>query len=799
MKKAFSLAFILILFLIGFGNIASAQTVLKGKISGTLYNQPIPFPHLISQPSGIHYLGDKEGAFEIREKDSIASLTIKAPLHRTMIYQVFNDSIDDLNIRMIQNSIIPPGSKTEAGFQELLEAIFRNTLKLNPLKSIPYSQKTYSKFHLGVQNLQQTKYLVNRIGRIGGFRLPDFGKDHHLFLAESFSRKDLLGRNHQQEEILAAAVTGIGDPSLFTLNSLADPSGMFENYYRILSKHYPNPIAGNPFKRYFFYPSDTIYLGEDTLNIVVFHPKAGKRVGKLKGYLVVNISGKRVERIVAGPALESKLRLVHAEEYVFQKGALFPLEQKTDFFITRIGMISGVKGSLRSYFQQPLEPISSSRSFYDEVVLEYPDSITKDQEAWQDLRMEKFTEKDEATLEFYDSLGRIESLENLATFGERIYYGKVPFKWVDLDMNRIINFNLYEDIRLGFGLHTNHRFSRYIKLGGFGGYGFGDEQAKYGGDFSFFPGGTPLWEIKILAERDLREAGSTSYERDKRMFNTERLRAYQLSIFDMVDRFNIGTGGRISKYLSGWISYQRSVEDPQYRYSFRDQNIDQYEYSELGIQFRLGYGEQYIQSVWDRISIKKPYPIFWAKLTFGNDWFGGEYSFFKWESKLEYVERFLGYGKSHFRLVFNYTPDVLPYGKLFNGHGGFREFSIVIHNAFETMRYNEFLSDQMFAIFYSHNFGPISIKFLNHFPTLEMSHNIGFGNLRNKEVHDGIDFETMEKGYFESGLFINDLIIFRNLGLKTGIGAGFFYRYGPYGFSDPLDNLVFKLALNFGV
>lgn len=778
---------------------ASSQSLVQGKISGTLYSQPVPFPHIKALPSGIDYLGDKDGNFEIREAGQIESLVIRVPLHRTLTYSVMGDSITELQIRLVQNAVLPIQKKTEKRLETRLAGIFENTRLHDPDRSKGYSQYLYNKFHIGVENLDQTKYLINRIGRIGNFRLPEFSKPHHLFLAESYSRKDFLKQNNQQEVIETAQITGIADPSLFTLNSLANPVGLFQNYVRILNKDYPNPIAGNPFKRYFFVPSDTLTFNGDSIMVVLFHPHAGKRVGKLKGYLFVNLSRQRVEKMISAPALETKLRLVHVEEYEFKNSFLYPRTLKTDFYISRIGIISGVKGSLRTYFDEAGSPISQRPAYYNEVVLKYPDSISKAAETWQDLRKEEFTQEDQATLEFFDSLGRIESLEGLATFGERVYYGKIPFRSVDFDMNRIINFNLYEDIRLGLGLHTNHRFSSMIRFGGFAGYGFGDQQAKFGLDASIFPSKSPLWELKVLAERDLRESGASEYEKDKRMFNTERLRAYQLKIFELTDRVNLGTGGRITKYLSGWFSYQRSRDNPQYDYVFMGQNPEFYEYSELGLQFRLGYGEQFIQSVWDRISIKKPYPVFWARMTFGNDWFGGEYEYFKWESKVEFVEKFLGYGKSHFKLVYNYTPNDLPYAKLFNGHGGFREFSIVIHNAFETMRYNEFLSDQMFALFYSHNFGPISIGFLNHFPTVEMSHNFGFGNLRSPENHQGITFNTMEKGYFESGVFINDLIVFRNLGLKTGIGFGAFYRYGPYAFDDIGDNLVFKLALNFGV
>jgi hypothetical protein len=793
-----TLAFLLILL----SNIAVGQTLLRGVITGTLYSEPIPFPHLITEPSGKHYFGNQKGEFEIREVGQIDQLTIKIPLHRPLGYRVLGDSITDLRIKMVQNSIMALKGSTESELKFILQLAFKKTKSLNPARSSGYSQNLYNKFHLGVENLNQAKSLINRVGQLIRFRLPEFDKDHHLFLTESYSEKDFLNRNNQKERIKAAQITGIGDPSLFSLNSMANPYGLFQDYIRILNKDYPNPIAGNPFKRYFFDQIDTAIIRGDSIIIVMFHPLPGKKVGKLKGYLFFNKTQNRVERILASPAIESKLRLIHIEEYRYQNSFLFPTELRTEFLISKLGMIRGVKGSLRSYYDPPGDDLSFRKRDYNEVVLNYPDSLSRHQDLWTGLRKEEFTPEDQATLEFYDSIGRIQSLEGLVGFGERVFYGKIPYKWVDLDLNKIINFNLYENIRLGLGLHTNPKFSRVFKFGAFGGYGFGDQQAKFGIDGSIFPLKSPLWEFKVLAERDLRESGNYTYEKDKRMFHSERLRDYQLEVFEMVDRINIGTGGRLAKYLSGWFSYQRSRENPQYDYSFKGQAFDDFNFSELAFQFRVGYGEQFIQSIWDRISIKKPIPILWVKLTTANQWFGGQYAYFKWESKMEYGIKFLGYGKSHFKLVYNYTPDDLPYGKLFNGRGGYRDFSIVIHNAFETMRYNEFLSDQMLSIFYAHNFGPISIGFLNHFPTLEMSHNVGFGSLRSPQNHGGIfanNIQTMEKGFFESGLFLNDIVVIKNLGLKSGLGAGFFYRYGPYAFPNPLDNLVFKLALNFGV
>ena len=71
--------------------------------------------------------------------------------------------------------------------------------------------------------------------------------------------------------------------------------------------------------------------------------------------------------------------------------------------------------------------------------------------------------------------------------------------------------------------------------------------------------------------------------------------------------------------------------------------------------------------------------------------------------------------------------------------------------------------------------------------------NIGIGTLDKPEKHLNIDFNTMEKGYFESGLLINNII-----DLKVyNLGLGVFYRYGPYSLEKTFDNFAFKFTMVF--
>jgi hypothetical protein len=70
---------------------------------------------------------------------------------------------------------------------------------------------------------------------------------------------------------------------------------------------------------------------------------------------------------------------------------------------------------------------------------------------------------------------------------------------------------------------------------------------------------------------------------------------------------------------------------------------------------------------------------------------------------------------------------------------------------------------------------------------------MAWGNMTNPEQHLGISYKTLDKGYFESGIELNQ--IYKGFGL-TG-----FYRYGPNQLLRFEDNIAIKLSFvfNFGI
>ena len=127
--------------------------------------------------------------------------------------------------------------------------------------------------------------------------------------------------------------------------------------------------------------------------------------------------------------------------------------------------------------------------------------------------------------------------------------------------------------------------------------------------------------------------------------------------------------------------------------------------------------------------------------------------------------------------------------------GAFRlnSFLIATENAFETMLPYEFFSDKYINIHFRHSFGSLLLKVKKFEPEFIVTSSVGFGSLAHPDLHGGVAFKTMENGYYESGLIINNILKFN----FSSFGVGAYYRYGPYQLPEVSDNFSVKLSVGF--
>jgi hypothetical protein len=176
-----------------------------------------------------------------------------------------------------------------------------------------------------------------------------------------------------------------------------------------------------------------------------------------------------------------------------------------------------------------------------------------------------------------------------------------------------------------------------------------------------------------------------------------------------------------------------------------------------------------------------------------------DFKFSKFDFRVEYEKKYLNGQKSAVLIEAGYAQGDVPLTHLYNTSPNnlnkdklLQRITIAGKNSFETMYFNEFFSSEYALFQLKHGFKRVTL-FKKVKPSLVLVSRMAWGNMKNPEQHVGISYKTLDKGYFESGIELNQ--IFKGFGL-TG-----FYRYGPNQLMRFEENIAIKLSFvfNFGI
>jgi hypothetical protein len=208
----------------------------------------------------------------------------------------------------------------------------------------------------------------------------------------------------------------------------------------------------------------------------------------------------------------------------------------------------------------------------------------------------------------------------------------------------------------------------------------------------------------------------------------------------------------------------------------------------------------FMQTPTGRVEVEKRFPKFTLQFTQSlPQVLENDFTFSKIDFKTEYEKKYLNGHKTNLLFQAGYATGDIPLTHLYNTSPNnitketiIQRITFASKNSFETMYFNEFFSNEFVYFQLKHGFKRVTIlKKVK--PTLVLVSRMGWGNLRKPEQHVGLDYKTLDRGYFESGIELNQ--IFNGLGL-TG-----FYRYGPNQLPKFEDNIAIKLSfiLNLGI
>lgn len=782
------------------------QFRISGRVLDAETRQPLAFVNIVVNNSNTGGVSDIDGHFAITASEPIEALHFSYVGYARQTHHIEKGSqqpvilLEKLSLSLSEVVIV--AGKNPA--HRIIENAIRNRDRNNYERLPSFAYTSYDKmiFTVDGDTLQKIDTLSADSSML---RLKDFIDKQHLFIMETVAERRFLypGRNHQK--VIASRISGFRDPVFTFLISQLQSTSFYTDVISISDKNYVNPISRGSIARYSFILEDTLFYtsSPDTTFIISYYPKPNTNFDGLRGLLYINSNNWAIQNVIAEPERQEKGLVIRIQQMYERIDDLywFPVQLNTDITFKNV-VVNNLHpvGQGKSYISNIVVNPELVRRMFSEVSVEVdPHSGSRSPEDWELMRAVDLSEKDLETYRIIDSLGKAHNFDRFSLMAETLLSGQIPLGYFNIPVNRLLRYNEHEKLYAGFGLNTSNKVSRVISLGAYAGYGFGDKKLKYGSEIKVNLQRRRDFEWFASWSNDLSEAGKVDPFKMQRANLLADYRSYRISKMDHTKTLATGFQYRVFPYLLTWFGFDRSWKDPQYAYVFSSENLpgspESYIFSEFNMTLRFAFREKILQTNRSRISLGTKYPELWFRFAQAFDGFlDGQYAYRRYDFKMQHSAYFRFFGKTSLLLRAGLIDSPLPYFQLYSGFGNYGKFTVYSPGSFATMGLNEFTADRYAAVFLVHNFGKLILRTKRFEPEFVIASHAGFGWLKKQDVtRHSISLQSFAKGYFESGLLVNNLLNLQFFNL----GAGAFYRYGAYARKGFKENISWQMSFNY--
>ncbi|MEP5340920.1 MAG: hypothetical protein ABJL44_12205 [Algibacter sp.] len=376
--------------------------------------------------------------------------------------------------------------------------------------------------------------------------------------------------------------------------------------------------------------------------------------------------------------------------------------------------------------------------------------------------------------------------------------GYLPTKYFNFDLRYLIKYNQYEALRTGLGGITTNAFSENFRVTGYGVFGFGDAKFKYsaGGGYRVAKK-TNTW-INVSYTDDLQETGSSNFLTDKRFFQFFEPRLLNIDLFHKHITRAVTLEHQLIPKILTETEFAISNISPTYNYQYLLGSTSYETFRLTTTKLALQWSPFSTFSYNDKNELtetKVGYPKFTVQYTKSlKGVIKSDFNFSKLDIKAIHKIHHKNENESEFILVSGISNGDIPLTHLYHAYPNninketvLQRFSVAGINSFETMFFNEFFSDKFTTIQFKHTLKPFNIS-PRFKPQMAFISRYAVGSINNMERHQNINFESLDKGYTESGIELNKLLF--------GFGLSFTYRYGAYHLPQVQNNIALKFTFN---
>ncbi|MBV6644598.1 MAG: carboxypeptidase-like regulatory domain-containing protein [Cyclobacteriaceae bacterium] len=787
------------------GQVIGQTTTVSGKVIETETGSPVPFANVVFTGTSDGAITDFDGNFIAKTTKPVDSIEVRYIGFLKKIKPVLRGESQTINFQLEEDVQTLAEVVVYAGENPAFP-ILRNikaAKDANDKRALnAYEYESYTKIELDIDNISEkfrNRKLVKKITSVLDSIDQIAGEDGKpilpVFISEAISK--FYFRNSptfRHEHVLKTKIRGVGitDGSTTSqiIGSTLQEYNFYQNWLSIVGKEFVSPIADS-WKLYYEYDlDDSLYIGNDYCYQISFFPKNEQDLAFRGTFWVTKeeYALKRIDATVGKSANLNFIEKIKIQQDLIKTDAGPWLPEKSRVLVD-ISQITGETAGLLAKFytstkdyviNQPKES-----GFYQNPVTMDWDAQEDSEEYWQEHRHDSLTATEENVYQMIDTLRKIPVIRFYSEALKTAVTGYITAGPIDLGpYNTLYGNNDVEGLRLGLAARTNFAFSKKYTLGGFVGYGFGDDRWKYLGYANFILDRDPWTTIRIERQREIEQIWLLNENVGLNSFFYTFSRFGNLEQPFLIEKNRISIQRQMGAGLNQTLEFKQESFDPQFDFTYRE-NLDdpsqvasRFDITEVTLSTRYARDEIFVVNDNERLSLGTvKWPAITLSYTYGMDGvLGSDLSYHKVKLRFQKKQKMGLFGISNFDLVSGYIFGEVPYPLLFNPIGN--ETPIYVGFAYNLMQYFEFSSDQYVELRYKHSFEGF---LLNKVPLLRKlkwrlvgNANLIYGGMRdaNKELivtsqnnqgEEALPFFTFgDKPYVELGYGIENIFkIFR--------------------------------------
>jgi len=819
-----------------------AQYHFTGVVKDSKTKAALPFATIILQ-NNLGVLTDAKGVFNFNSKQPITNIRVSYIGYKST--EIFIDKNKFLTVflkpKIEQLQVVVLNSAENPAL-----AIIRKTISLkekNNYKKLLkyYKYDSYNKLLVtgspdSINNSIDSVYKIHNGKKSfvkldsSNFKLKKELSTHHLYLTEKISEHYFERGKPAKEKVLASRMAGLKNPLYEILAIDFQSFNFYNDIFEIMGNRFKSPLSNHALKHYTYKILDT--LPNNTYLIYYKPKKISKKVG-LEGVLYIDTKSYALKKGLS--ELKGIISVKATQTFAYQpKFKLwFPVEtsikikkgnnnksiplfggiliKKNDTISNKdsLAYTSKSKKTAENYiyfltktknFNLQLNiPIRVKKASATIVIDE--NAANRTPKFWQKYRTDSLTKRGLETYRVIDSIGKKEKFEHYINLSRKIFKGYFPLKNFDLNLSQLINFNNREGIRLGSGFTTNTNFSKIFKLNSYVAYGLKDRTIKYHfSSYTRINKSNNFW-IGAGYTDDLSEAAKLNFLFEDTTFSLINPRNLNIGQFFNYKISQVFLNFDIQPNLETRIQLSSGDYQTKFNYQFISINkfLSDYKLSLASIALQWTPLSKYMQTPIGKIIAKNGQLKIIAQLTKSFDnILRGDFNFTQFNFKIKHKIKTLTKSTTSFLLQGGIVFGDAPISHLYNAFPNYaiknpwqKRINLSGTNAFETMTFNEFISDKYVSLQIRQAFNRFKISNKIR-PQINLVSRFAIGTIKHPNYQRGFSFKDMRKGYFESGLELNKFIL-------KGFGFSFFYRYGAYHNPKFEDNIAIKLNYHFGL